>query len=171
MRLCYWDFSVSYSFVMSFVNHSWPAVYRMELRLSFFFLPLTLVIFFSHKELLFYSPKDWLLAQIRESETLIQNSQAFLYLQPATPSTFPPGNYIRIVYTRNCPSDYYETSFFHDKNELKSWGFFFSPFWKWSAPCTGWERRRLNPTCFHPWTLSSLFQTQEMITTAISCHT
>lgn len=38
MRLCYWDYSVSYSFVMSFVNHSWPAVYRMELRLSSFFL-------------------------------------------------------------------------------------------------------------------------------------
>lgn len=99
MKLCYWDYSGSYSFVMSFVNHSWPAVYRMKLRLSSFFLRL---LSFFHKELLFYSPKDWLLAQIRESETLIQNSQAFLYLKPATPSTFPPGNYIRIVYTRNC---------------------------------------------------------------------
>lgn len=99
MKLCYWDYSGSYSFVMSFVNHSWPAVYRMKLRLSSFFLRL---LSFFHKELLFYSPKDWLLAKIRESETLIQNSQAFLYLKPATPSTFPPGNYIRIVYTRNC---------------------------------------------------------------------
>lgn len=38
MRLCYWDYSVSCSFVMGFVNHSWPAVYRMKLRLSSFFL-------------------------------------------------------------------------------------------------------------------------------------
>lgn len=47
MRLCYWDYSVSYSFVMSFVNHSWPAVYRMELRLSSFFL--WLLSFFSQR--------------------------------------------------------------------------------------------------------------------------
>lgn len=47
MRLCYWDYSVSYSFVMSFVNHSWPAVYRIELRLSSFFL--WLLSFFSQR--------------------------------------------------------------------------------------------------------------------------
>lgn len=47
MRLCYWDYSASYSFVMSFVNHSWPAVYRMELRLSSFFL--WLLSFFSQR--------------------------------------------------------------------------------------------------------------------------
>lgn len=47
MRLCYWDHSMSCSFVMSFVNHSWPAVYRMELRLSSFFL--WLLSFFSER--------------------------------------------------------------------------------------------------------------------------
>lgn len=41
-----------------------------------FFLPQTLVIP-PPPELLFYSQKDWLLAQIRESETLIQNSTGF----------------------------------------------------------------------------------------------
>lgn len=49
MRLCYWDYSVSYSFVMSFVNHSWPAVYRMELRLSSFFLWLLSFFFFAQR--------------------------------------------------------------------------------------------------------------------------
>lgn len=47
MKLCYWDYSGSYSLVMSFVNHSWPAVYRMELRLSSFFL--RLLSFFSQR--------------------------------------------------------------------------------------------------------------------------
>lgn len=47
MKLCYWDYSGSYSFVMSFVNHSWPAVYRMKLRLSSFFL--RLLSFFSQR--------------------------------------------------------------------------------------------------------------------------
>ena len=49
MRRCYWDYSVSYSFVMSFVTHSWPTVYRMELRLSPFFFWLLSFFFFPQR--------------------------------------------------------------------------------------------------------------------------
>lgn len=60
MRRCYLDYSVSYSFVMSFVTHSWPTVYRMELRLSPFFLWLS--SFFFPQRITILLPKDWLLA-------------------------------------------------------------------------------------------------------------
>lgn len=162
MKLGYWDYSGSYSFVMSFVNHSWPAVYRMKLRLSSFFL--RLLSFFPPERITILFPERLITCtnkRVRDINTKFH--RLFFISNLQLPLHFPPGNYIRIVYTRNCHLIIMKLVLSW-KNELKS-----CFFGKWSAQCSGWERRRLNPTCFHPWMLSSLFQTQEMITTAISC--